>query len=80
MKIKEILAGVETTGIIPAADIKEIYCDSRQCTPGSLFVAVRGAEADGHNYIGKAIEKGASYVVCEELPQELDPQVGYGFL
>ena len=77
MKIKEILAGVEATGIIPAADIKEIYCDSRQCTPGSLFVAVRGAEADGHNYIGKAIEKGASYVVCEELPQELDPQVGY---
>lgn len=51
--------------------IKEIYCDSRKCTPGSLFIAVRGAEADGHSYIAKAIENGARYVVCEEIPQEV---------
>ena len=36
-----------------------------------MFIAVRGAEADGHNYIAKAIENGALYIVCEEIPSEI---------
>ncbi|MBQ2133378.1 MAG: UDP-N-acetylmuramoyl-L-alanyl-D-glutamate--2,6-diaminopimelate ligase, partial [Bacteroidales bacterium] len=70
MKIKEILKNVETLGNTPQGEVSQICCDSRKCTAGSLFVAVRGAEADGHAFIGKAIENGAKYIVCEEIPQE----------
>ena len=55
MKIKEILKNVETLGNTPQGEVSQICCDSRKCTAGSLFVAVRGAEADGHAFIGKAI-------------------------
>ncbi|MBQ5827731.1 MAG: UDP-N-acetylmuramoyl-L-alanyl-D-glutamate--2,6-diaminopimelate ligase, partial [Bacteroidales bacterium] len=70
MKIKETLKNVETLGNTPQGEVSQICCDSRKCTAGSLFVAVRGAEADGHAFIGKAIENGAKYIVCEEIPQE----------
>ena len=70
MKIKEILKDVELVGAAPQGDVSQVCCDSRKCTAGSLFVAVRGAEADGHAFIGKAIENGAKYIVCEEIPQE----------
>ena len=70
MEIKEILHGVATAGEIPQGNITEVHCDSRKCTPGSLFVAVRGAETDGHAFIGKAMENGAKYIVCEEIPAE----------
>ena len=53
------------------ADITHITCDSRTCKEGSLFIAVRGADADGHSYIAKAIENGAKYIVCEEIPSEV---------
>lgn len=68
MEIKAILKGAGVKGNVPAAEVEHIFCDSRKCTPGSMFVAVRGAEADGHNFIGKAIENGAEYIVCEEIP------------
>jgi len=74
MEIKELLTGVEITGLAPAGDIQQVCCDSRQCSNGSLFVAVRGAEADGHTFIGKAIENGAKYIVCEEIPLEFAGQ------
>ena len=70
MKIKDILNNVELTGNAPQGEVSQICCDSRKCADGSLFVAVRGAEADGHSFIGKAIENGAKYIVCEEIPQE----------
>ena len=44
--------------------------DSRAVEPGGMFVAVRGTTVDGHRYIGSAIAKGASVVVCEEIPED----------
>ena len=70
MEIKQILQGTDVTCTIPQGDVQAVFCDSRKCTKGSLFVAVRGAEADGHAYIGKAVENGAEYIVCEEIPAE----------
>lgn len=40
--------------------------DSRKVNKDSVFIAVRGYEADGHNFIDDAIESGASVVICEE--------------
>ncbi len=58
-------------------DITGINIDSRKVEKGHLFIAVRGTQADGHNYIAKAIEAGAVTVVCEELPAEINPEVTY---
>ena len=50
-------------------NITGINMDSRLVQPGDLFVAVKGTQADGHAYIGKAVEKGAVAVVCEAWPE-----------
>ncbi|MCF0212057.1 MAG: UDP-N-acetylmuramoyl-L-alanyl-D-glutamate--2,6-diaminopimelate ligase, partial [Bacteroidales bacterium] len=49
-------------------EVEALAFDSRQVKPGTLFVAQRGTQTDGHNYIAKAIELGATAVVCETLP------------
>ncbi len=50
-------------------DFTLITADSRKVTPGALFVAVRGYASDGHNYIADAIAKGATGIICEEIPE-----------
>ena len=44
-------------------EIASITSDSRKACPGSLFIAVKGCNADGHAYIQDAIAKGAAAVV-----------------
>jgi len=48
--------------------VSGIRSDSRKVTRGDLFVAVKGATVDGHDFIVKAIEQGAAAVVCEHVP------------
>jgi UDP-N-acetylmuramoyl-L-alanyl-D-glutamate--2,6-diaminopimelate ligase len=50
---------------IPALPITGIAIDSRAVKPGYLFVAMKGGNADGHDYIQKAIDNGASAIVGE---------------
>ena len=50
------------------ATVADITNDSRKVVKNSLFIAVRGVNIDGHNFIGQVIEAGASVVVCEEAP------------
>ena len=57
--------------------VEHITFDSRETKPYSLFVAVRGVQVDGHNYIASAVEKGAIAVVCEVLPTETLDSVTY---
>ena len=52
----------ETQGTLNR-EISGIQIDSRQITEGQAFVAVRGTQNDGHKYIRKALELGASAVV-----------------
>ncbi len=61
----------------PPADpvIGSLTVDSREVRPGSLFVAVRGAVADGHAYIGQAISSGALAVVAESAVTAAVPVV-----
>ena len=42
-----------------------------------MFVAINGYERDGHDYIDKALALGASSIVCEQLPKELNQKVVY---
>ncbi len=47
-------------------EVNDIQIDSRKSKPGSAFVAVKGATADGHQFIEKAIENGAAVIVYED--------------
>ncbi|CCH03415.1 UDP-N-acetylmuramyl-tripeptide synthetase [Fibrella aestuarina BUZ 2] len=53
-----------------SAEVTHLTMDSRRVGPGSLFIAVRGTVSDGHSFIPKAIEQGATAILCEELPAE----------
>ena len=71
MKLEKILKGVDIaeqtadTGM----EIGELKYDSRQVQNGDVFVAITGYETDGHKYISKAIELGASAIVLEHVPE-----------
>lgn len=79
MRLKEIISGISITEVLGNTDkdIQGIHIDSRKIEPGHLFVAVRGTQTDGHDYIDKAIEKGASAIVCETLPEDLHEDIIY---
>lgn len=57
--------------------INGITSDSREVKSGFLFIAVKGSAVDGHEYIGKAIEQGASAILCETLPAEINEEITY---
>lgn len=79
MKLQDLLKGLDVLEQKGASDmdINGVNIDSRQVQDGNMFVAVKGTAADGHAYIGKAIELGAKAVVCEDMPQELAEGVAY---
>ncbi len=56
---------METWGSIDNIDIDHVAGDSRKVGPNGLFVAIRGAEIDGHLFIDKAVKNGAIAIVCE---------------
>ena len=57
--------------------ITSLECDSRKIKRGSLFVAVRGYNVDGHKFIPLVTLAGAAAIVCEELPERLESTVTY---
>ena len=57
--------------------VNRITFDSRQVDNGDVFVAVKGFVSDGHFFIEKAIDLGASTVVCEDLPKALNDKITY---
>lgn len=79
MKVKEILVNCNLLEIVgnKGLDISSISFDSRTVENGTLFFAVKGTQVDGHNYIEKAIEKGAIAIVCEQMPAILNEAVTY---
>lgn len=57
--------------------VEDLALDSRMVRQGTLFFAVRGTHADGHEFIAKAVTTGAVAVVCEVFPEEIAPEVCY---
>ena len=72
MLLQTILKNVPTIALIGNINqsISGIIIDSRNVIANSLFVAIKGTQTDGHQYIAKAIELGAVAILCEQLPQE----------
>jgi UDP-N-acetylmuramoyl-L-alanyl-D-glutamate--2,6-diaminopimelate ligase len=77
--LREILYNVNILNVQGNNDIAvhALHIDSRQVKPGGVFIAIRGAAADGHGYITKAVALGAVAVVCETLPDEVSADVCY---
>lgn len=58
-------------------DVTDIQIDSRKLTKGSVFVAIKGEKTDGHKFFDKAIELGATVIVCEVLPNQFVDGITY---
>ena len=78
-ELKDILYKVSLLEVAGTTDINiaAIHFDSRKVVAGSLFVAVKGTQSDGHEYIDMAIEKGAVAVVFQEKPTLVKEGVTY---
>jgi UDP-N-acetylmuramoyl-L-alanyl-D-glutamate--2,6-diaminopimelate ligase len=70
MLLSEVLYKVAIRQVegITDKEINDVQIDSRKVTQDSLFIAVKGVAADGHQFIEKAIQSGASTIVCEQIP------------
>lgn len=63
-------------------NITEVVFDSRKIAAGAdgetqLYVAQKGTQTDGHQYIPQVIAQGGRVIVCEDLPETTDPEVTY---
>jgi UDP-N-acetylmuramoyl-L-alanyl-D-glutamate--2,6-diaminopimelate ligase len=69
MKLSHIISSCKYKRLIGTADrdVKAISIDSRTIENNMIFVAIRGVEFDGHDFIEKAIEKGATVIVADSL-------------
>lgn len=58
-------------------EVAHVCIDSRKVVPETVFIAISGAQTDGHQFITAAIEKGATVIVCERMPASLQPNITY---
>src|SRR5256885_7797185 len=67
MQLKPLLAAIPVRQIIGTLDraVESIAYDSRRVQKNGLFVAMRGEKVDGHDFMGQAVEKGASVILAE---------------
>ena len=69
----EALTGIRPEGCSQV--VTDAFIDSRQCIPGSLFIAIPGERTDGHNYIADAFHKGARIALVEQDMSHLFPAI-----
>ncbi|MEG1553784.1 MAG: UDP-N-acetylmuramoyl-L-alanyl-D-glutamate--2,6-diaminopimelate ligase [Rikenellaceae bacterium] len=79
MKLKNIISNTQIVEITGNSDVEvsSISIDSRNVGNGALFVAQKGTQVDGHQFVPMAIEKGAVAVVVQEMPKVVDNGVTY---
>jgi len=79
MNLTQLISAINPLQITGAANrnIRSLGFDSRSIEQEQLFFALQGASVDGHGFIDEAIAKGAIAVVCERLPEKLNPSVCY---
>lgn len=79
MLLKDILYKVAIRSVSGSTQVEvtDLQIDSRQVGKGSCFIAIRGQQSDGHEYIRMAEEKCAAAIVCEQIPAEMSNGVTY---
>lgn len=77
--LKDILYKVGIEAVKGSTDIavNKIEFDSRKVQENDVFVAIRGTVSDGHDFIEKAIDLGATAIICDTLPELIAANVTY---
>ncbi len=77
--VQELVAGLPVSELRgdPARKITSVCFDSREACSGSMFVAVKGTQVDGHHYISSAVDAKTSAVVCETMPGTFEEDITY---
>ncbi|WP_421890000.1 UDP-N-acetylmuramoyl-L-alanyl-D-glutamate--2,6-diaminopimelate ligase [Marinoscillum sp.] len=77
--LKDILYGVSLTELHGdrEREISSLAFDSRRVKKGGLFIAIKGLNVDGHDYIGTAVDIGAVAILCENLPEKRKQSITY---
>jgi UDP-N-acetylmuramoyl-L-alanyl-D-glutamate--2,6-diaminopimelate ligase len=78
-KLKDLLTAIEVKQVTGDVEktVTSVICDSREASAGSLFIAVKGVAVDAHKYIPDVVAKGATAVVCEDMPENVADDVTY---
>jgi len=79
MKLSRLINSMETVridsvlldnqGVASDPEIISIHCRSNEVQPGGIFFAIKGQQADGHQYIRDAVNRGAAVVVIDAAQQ-----------
>ncbi|NDV64232.1 UDP-N-acetylmuramoyl-L-alanyl-D-glutamate--2,6-diaminopimelate ligase [Bacteroides sp. 224] len=79
MILSELLQKIQPIRIVGDTDkdITGVNIDSRLVESGHLFMAMKGTQTDGHAYIPAALQKGATAILCETLPEEINNAITY---
>jgi UDP-N-acetylmuramoyl-L-alanyl-D-glutamate--2,6-diaminopimelate ligase len=77
--LKDILYKVAIESVTGSTeiDVHKIDFDSRKIEANDVFVAIRGSLSDGHDYIEKAIQLGATAIICDTLPENVAKGITY---
>ncbi len=75
--LSDVAAAADSAAPFGSADLplSGVAVDSREARPGVLFVALKGARADGHDFAAEALSRGARAVLGERIPPGLPPGV-----
>ncbi|MEC5158722.1 UDP-N-acetylmuramoyl-L-alanyl-D-glutamate--2,6-diaminopimelate ligase [Chryseobacterium sp. MP_3.2] len=79
MNLEELLARIkilEKSGP-ENPPVSKIVFDSRKVVEDAVYVALKGTVSDGHSFIDSSIEKGATVIICENLPENLNENITY---
>ena len=79
IELKNILYKVTLNAIIGSTGVtvNELHFDSRKVNNKDVFIAIKGLEYNGHDYIDKAIQQGAITIVCEKIPENIIDNIVY---
>ncbi len=79
MILQDILYKVNIKSIVgnTTVEVNSLQLDSRKVNTGNAFIAIKGMISDGHTFIKAAIDKGATVIVCENLPPVINSLIVY---
>ena len=77
--LKDLLYGIRLLDVQGSTQVAVdgVVTDSRAVRKGVLFVAIRGTNQDGHDYLAQASDSGAICILCEKLPDNVFPHITY---
>ncbi|QNK62959.1 UDP-N-acetylmuramoyl-L-alanyl-D-glutamate--2,6-diaminopimelate ligase [Pedobacter sp. PAMC26386] len=79
MQLQDVLYGVAIKNLVGKTNrvISVLTFDSREVQQNAVFFAIKGTLSDGHTFISQTIAAGATVVICEEMPTEVNADVTY---